>query len=579
MIRTLRVFAFALGVVSGALGLNGCEVAELPPNRPDVRDTRDTRETGDDAEASDGDALADGLVACDPRAVDTGCAVGQFCEVTARVCVDCVGRIQRCSGAPDEAVRETCEAPRATGVGELEGGFYQPDPCPSGEVCVSSGAVGAPVTCEDKVCEAGFSTCLSASRVKACNASGTEETEQSCGPGRACYSGKCELIRHNVLLVFDTSSSMWSYLEHDWNTHSALRCDGNPYPCLSEFPACDDPDNPLTLFTLSKNVFASVVEDAIGGFSQFALQRFPQRETPGVGASCANGWYAAQEKITGDDDARTTDGSTWFRDHLAEVLVVPFPVRTTIDNTRELLSWIDHRELLAASPESCTTAADCGIDGRCGDYNGEKRCFYHSDPELRAISQTPLGKSLFYAGEYLRRFVRVDGKACTTDASCDSAGYLCRDGKCVDPYRKCKDDYIVLFTDGGESFFQDETSFFNPVVQAKRLAFGLDCQSDTDCRGGARCVGDRCLGQGQLSSNTPSVAGEGFGALSAPDGSPISIKTTVITLNGLPSLNARIAFAGGGANLDVSSEDPATFKQRLFEAMTPNYKCRPEDIE
>lgn len=554
-----------------------CEVAELPSGPPDAQDTRATTDSAVDSAPED---AGRDLTACDPAESESPCGTDQYCEATARVCVDCVGFVQRCVGQKDRARRETCERPQATGVNELVGGFFEPDPCPSGQICTSSGLPGAAVSCREPVCDPDYSTCLSPTMVEACDATGTLLSQDECGAGRACYTGTCEQIRHNVLLIFDTSASMWSYLEPDWNDQqSPLSCDNNPYPCFSAFPSCDDVEDPLSLFTLSKNVFSSVVEEAIGGFSQFALMRFAQRDTPGVSPTCANGWYVAQDVMTGDEDERSTDGSTWFEDNLGQVLVVPFPVRVTIDNIPDLLSWIDHEELLAATSESCTDSSDCGDGGRCGNYNGERRCYRHSDPELRAIAQTPLGKSLFYAGEYIRRFVRVDGKACTVDSDCDSAGYLCRDAKCVDPYRKCKDDFIVLFTDGGESFHQQETDFFNPVVQAKRLAYGLDCDSDEDCRGGATCISDRCIGEGQTTLDTPDVAGEGYSALSAPDGTPISIKTTVITLNAAPSINRRIAYAGGGANVDVSSGDPETFRRALLEAMTPNFKCRPEDIE
>ena len=67
--------------------------------------------------------------------------------------------------------------------------------------------------------------------------------------------------------------------------------------------------------------------------------------------------------------------------------------------------------------------------------------------------------------------------------------------------------------------------------------------------------------------------------LSTPDGTPISIKTTVITLNASPSINARIAYAGGGTNLNVSAGDPETFEAVLRAAMSRDPKCRPEDIE
>lgn len=573
MRQARSIVAWVLGVVL----VVGCDVAELPntgDTKTDTRDASDTRDTRDtkDSEADSGD----GLVSCDPRATPTGCPTGQFCESTAKVCVECVGLTERCVGDPATARRETCEAPVASGVGALTGGFFVDNPCGSDEVCVPRSTVS--VTCQPKVCEAGFAVCLSGSQTRACNASGTAEVTVTCDPGRACYDGKCEFIRHNVVLVFDTSSSMWSYTDPAYANQSAILCEQNQTPCMPAFPECDGND-PMTIFTLSKDVFSSTIDQALGGFSQFALMRFPQLEAPRAGVSCFNGWYASQEEMTGDDDHRTTDGGTWFAEHLGESVVVPFPVRTSLDNRETLLSWLDHRELLGATQTVCNVDDDCGPLGRCGVIDAQKRCFVHSDEELRAIGQTPLGKTLFYAGEYLRTKVRVDGKACTTDASCDSSGYVCRNEKCVDPYRKCKSDYIILFTDGEESVNQEETSFFNPVVQAKRLAFGLDCESDTDCRGGATCQDKVCLAPTQIGASMPNLPGDGYGALASVDGQPISIQTTVITLNQSIARNARIALAGGGPNIVVSTTDPATFKFELRRAMTPNPKCTPDDLD
>lgn len=561
-----RTWAALLAVcVSG-----GCEVADIDGGKKDTRDTM--ADTGAPDTADTAGTL------CDPTAPDTGCAAGQFCETTARLCVDCVGFTQRCVGAADRARRETCQPPRAAGLGLItEGGYFVPDPCGIGEVCVPSGTVSA--SCAAKVCEPGFSTCISGGRVSRCDASGTRLTEETCQAGRACYSGACEPVRHNVMLIFDTSGSMWSYLDKDLSG-TPFTCQASGTPCLREFPLCDDPEDPLTLLTLSKRVFAEVVDEAIGGFAQYALQRFPQFESPVNAPGCMVGWYGMSERMTGDDDSRDTTSASWFADNLGEVLAVPFPVRTTLDNSRAIARWLDDTELLGATARTCQLNADCGPNGRCGDYNGEKRCFLHENHELRANGQTPLGKSLFYAGEYIRRFVRVDGKTCTDDASCGSAGYLCLDGRCADPYRRCKDDYIVLFTDGDESQYQAETDFFNPVVQAKRLAFGLECQVDEDCRGGASCNLGKCVGPGQTYATTPEVeAGPGLSALTSPDGQPISIKVTTITLDGLASLNNRIAYAGGGVNVNVSSGDPDSFRALLYEAMTPNFKCRPEEIE
>ncbi len=579
-----------IGLVLCLSALAACEVSPLPDGTPDAFETRD-RDVEVEVETKE---VESDLVSCTPGATPSPCKAGQFCETHALVCVDCVSYQQRCVGTGSSSQRETCEQPVAIGIGNLDsGGFYETDRCPSGEVCVAN---NQGVSCKPRVCEPNVRQCDAQGNETTCNAAGTAVITKACGAGEACYADGCEQLRHNVLLIFDTSQSMLAYINRDYSTapgsnttYSPERCDSNPNPCYA-WPECDDPEAPLSLFTESKNVFTSAVTDSIGRFSQFALQRFPQVEAPGQNGACDRGWYSAQALMTGDDDARTTDGATWFKDNLSEVLVVPFPVRRTIDNTEDLLSWIDHTESLRATSKECTVNADCGVRGYCGNYNGAKRCFEHSDPELRAVSQTPLGKSLFYAGEYFRRFVRVDGKACTTDESCDSAGYRCgEDGKCYDTYAECKDDFIILFTDGGESFHGDVSSFFNPIVQAKRLAYGLECAQDSDCRGGATCtaipdangeiVDHLCVGPGQTPRprSQPQLArGDGFGALSSPGGTPISIKTTVITLNASEGTNPIIAASGGGVHLNVSATEPEEFADLLFKALTPDFKCKPQ---
>lgn len=585
------------------LALAACDPAQVDGPPGDTRPLIDAAFDAAPVDVLGGVDAGDGYVYCDARADDPGCPAGTFCETTAFVCVDCVGRTVRCG---DGGAREICEAPAATGIGMLTGGFFEPAPCGVDEVCVQSSAVTA--SCEPVVCEAGFSECVGA-EVRRCNASGTEETLERCSAGRACYEGACEFIRHNVLLVFDTSGSMHDYIvpsipttapcgPDDPPCPSTQRCSdpdggyclraGSPIqcaetggPCLDPFPACDSRQDPLTLFGLSKVVFSESVATAIGGFAQFALQRFPQREAATNAQNCWLGWYLPNAGITGDDHARETVAGGWFDANRHEAFVVDFPPRANVDNRAALLSWLDGSETLSASDTSCATSADCG-GGFCGLVNGERRCFFHKEHELRAGGETPLGKSLFYAGEYFRRFVRVDGKPCGRDADCGSAGYLCRDDVCVDPYRDCRDDFIILFTDGEETQYQTESNFFNPVVQARRLAFGLDCETDADCRGGAICRVDGMCSTPGTDLGFQAIDSQGYGALVSGSGLPISVRTTVITLQAgsgpLISANARIAAAGGGVHLDVSAEDPETFKQLLVEAMSPNFKCTPDDL-
>ncbi|MEZ4267349.1 MAG: hypothetical protein R3F39_13295, partial [Myxococcota bacterium] len=193
------------------------------------------------------------------------------------------------------------------------------------------------------------------------------------------------------------------------------------------------------------------------------------------------------------------------------------------------------------------------------------------------------GKSLFYAGEYFRRFVLVDGKPCQVSSDCGSTGYVCTEGTCRDPFRHCRDSLIVLFTDGGESAFQSETEFFNPAVQAKRLAFGLNCATSADCRGGASCEDGICLGAKQTPANVPTtVDPDGHGALSRPDGSEVSIRTTVVNLSagagGSFGQNERIATAGGGQAVPVTASDLASLKSTIKTLLQVDPKCKPEEF-
>ena len=508
-------------------------------------------------------------VACDPKAEESTCAEGLFCETSANVCVECVSDVERCN---DEGQRERCERPVMDAEGQLLGGFFEADPCPSLHVCVPSGSIGT--SCEYELCTPGLRRCISPVSAEECNVYGTAFDRETCGPGWACTAGACEPIRHNVLLLFDTSTSMFEFAE------------GVGYPSDEDyvFPLCSAPELSTTRFDLAKTIFASNIVDAVGEFSHFALQRFPQRPHPGRVPTCVSGYYLSTESdmMSEDDGAKDTSLTSWFASHRDEVLVVPFATSLSVDNTQQLLRWLDFEESLKATSQLCTQHADCPFDGcRPDEESGTNRCFLHNEPELRMGGNTPLGKSLFYAGEYFRRSVLIDGRACASDLECPSAGYVCDAGICKDPYADCRDNLIVLFTDGEENLFQDKDEFFSPEAQAKRLAFGLHCARDEDCRGGAGCVFlnevGYCVPPGDSISAAPHLPDNGHDALSRPDGSPISIRTTVVNLRTRISLaanpNATIARWGGGELIEVSTEDPEEMKAQLYEAMTPAFKC------
>ncbi len=580
----------ALALAAAAVFLAACEVPKIPP--PDVPDV--AADAAADAAPRDTGGADDAspFLACDRANGDADCPAGMFCHTLAEVCVDCLKRTERCG--PTGAL-ELCEEPRLLGPGAVERGFFEPVGCGPGEVCVTDGPISA--HCAERVCEPLYKDCLDPTHTRQCTSDGAAWVEKTCGGGQACYDGACQRVRHNVLLIFDTSGSMNQYVNFPLYPDQA--CGDGVHPCLEPFPACEDPDDPITLITMAKRVFADNIEAAVGGHVQFALQRFPQRELLSKPGDCKSGWYfpTTGAVISGDDDAMSTQAGGWFDAGMGEAIIVPFPKQMDYENTDRLLEWFDMRELLGGTSELCNSNAECA-SGLCGEVSAGKRCFTHTDNELRAAGETPLGKSLFYAGEYFRRFVRVDGKPCQTTHDCGSAGYLChRDdgvpadqpGRCVDPYAHCRDNFIVLFTDGAQNPARDPDDFFNPQNQAKRLAFGLGCQGDDDCRGGATCqcvegtpdacTARVCVGPGQDASTVPRyVAPPGLNALTTPDGEPLRVSVSVVNLAVHTTFsNGKIARAGGGQVLDVSADDLDTFQQDLLDLMRPPTKCSPED--
>jgi hypothetical protein len=566
-----------IAIVVVTVGFVACDTPVVDsPDLPAVADADANADSSDAGEVSD----ATGLVSCDPKFGALACLGDRRCEAASMVCVDCVFDQVRCS---EDGHRERCLKPVVAGVGQLTGGFWEPDPCPALTTCNPLSS-----TCEAPICTPLVQSCNGAVHTRVCNEAGTGYVaEVPCSSGKACYDGECQPVRQNVLVIFDTSSSMHAPLDP---ASFPKECESSAINCLSDFPTCDGPPGePRTLFSLSKRAFAEVLDESQGIGVQYALQRFPQIEDTRYAVSpslCHHGWYQHVGTMSGDDQSHDTATSTWFADHLGEVLFVPFPRRASLSNAGQLQDWLDFSETIAPNPQtagpSCTQGTDCGVN-YCVSVDGEDQCVVHVNPELRAAGQTPLGKSLFYAGEYFRRFVLVDGKSCQVSSDCGSTGYVCAEGSCRDPFRHCRDSLIVLFTDGGESAFQSEAEFFNPAVQAKRLAFGLNCTTTADCRGGASCQQGICLGAGQKASEVPTTVDlDGHSALSRADGSEITIRTAVVNLSagagGSFGQNERIAKAGGGQSVPVTASDLATLKSAIKALLQVDPKCKPEEF-
>jgi hypothetical protein len=559
--------------------------------------------------------------------------IGATCDETSGICQDCTDDSQCQTGGEycNEGVCTplTCIPGEQSCLGDLiqicrtDGQGYYLIACSEGESCLKG-------SCTELDCVPNTTECLQ-HQIKECTEDGTLIIK-GCGPSQECVNGECQEMRQRVLVIFDTSGSMNSYAEkQEYPKYCASSSDEN---CLQPWPTCEGDSDPFTVAGLSKKVFSQFFKSEDTQHVHFALQRFPQRtsDSPPV---CEGGYYVGDTIMTNDPGNHTTPlGSfTWFDAFLSEIILVPFPPPDSTSNLLSLIHWLDFKETLFETDESCLAPEDCE-DGVCiGPTWASKKCHVFTNPELRMHGWTPLGRSLYYAGEYLRRNVVVDGKPCETDTDCASVGYYCNEvNKCYDPMRDCRLTVVVLFTDGGETEFQYTNQFFHPAVQAKRLRYGLSCSSDDDCSklpfctpvdSGLDCVTDddclltdyecnevlgACLHKTDLNCNsnycqkTSEAAPTGYcsndviEAVGAPtislqdtqfgqdhltdyNGNPISVIVNVVDASTTAddieessitlTNNFQIALHGGGLHVVVSVDDEADFLAKLKATIDP----------
>ncbi|MGB0591830.1 MAG: hypothetical protein ACPGU1_19295 [Myxococcota bacterium] len=359
-----------------------------------------------------------------------------------------------------------------------DGSRFDLVPCPDDLVCQGDQCV--PLMCQPS--DPPF--CDGPTRMT-CNSSGLAHVPLPCPGGTGCVDGTCQPIEPNVLLLVDTSTSM-----------SLLADTPDMYPpdCMDascpvwDFPVCDDPNDPMTRIARVKVSISEFLQSDAAQEVRLALMRFPQTglELP----NCTRGYYAHLFFMSGDNHAPETE-LDWFTSQLHQTLCTGFS-ETSESNLEDMARWLDFEETLAPTGQGCSAFWDCEFELCDGG-----QCWSHTNPELRGTGPTPLGKSLFYAGEYLRHLVLNEGKPCGVDADCNSPHYACVSGACRDPFFSCRETSIILFTDGFETVYESTEEFFNPLVQAKRLHYGLACVSDEDCLSGADCVDGGCRFEGE----------------------------------------------------------------------------------
>lgn len=503
---------------------------------------------------------------------DSTCGAGEKCEDYACVPKTCQPGLPLCEG---DAIR-LC---RKDGTGS------HLILCQTGQSCVSG-------VCVLKQCDPGTTECVKYQQ-KVCTDTG-EIIIKNCPPGQECREGGCRNMRQRVLVVVDTSGSM--NLFPGTSKYPKLCGGAATDQCLEPWPACEPHDVPITTMGVSKKVFSQFFSSDDSVDVIFALQRFPQaakRSTP----VCEGGYYEGDVIMTGDDGSHETimGSETWFDESLDEVMLVPFPPPGSTSNLLPLLQWMDFKETLLKTANICGSPQDCE-GGVCLGPAGNRRCHTFTNPELRAHGWTPLGKSLFYAGEYMRRYVVVDGKNCVEDVDCGSPGYFCGpEGKCFDPLKQCRLNVVVLFTDGGETEYPSTNDFFNPQVQAKRLRYGLGCTSDEQCSqlnfcrpkkakpDETECFKPYCSEEGYCTNdaiaNDPQKQKIAYKDTSEWDanrvrdgnGNPIDIIVNVVDasaadearVDDVTNANRLVALYGGGVHVVVSVDDEADFLANL----------------
>ncbi len=500
-------------------------------------------------------------------------------------------------GAADATTADTATAgPTDTSGSGLDvggsdaGGVPQPDtaapsdasPPDAGSADAGTGGGGSGIACDP----ARATFCANGSRFR-CDPDTRVSVSDPCAPGEACVGqGQCIGVQANVLLLVDTSTSM----------NAIVGRNIFPRDCLSVgcpvwgWPQCDDPANPQTRIARVKVALQRIFASPEAATVRWAMQRFPQKGDNAPDCDDGYQWGLRAMSDHGGQTSTSLDG--WFGTNLAQVIAVPFSDGSA-PALESLSRWVDFTEVAAPTSQSCGNNWDCPSNICEGG-----KCLEVTNPELRGVGFTPIGKSLFYAGEYFRHRVLVQGKACQADADCGSPHHTCIEGACHDPLHACRPNVVVLLTDGGETEDRNPATFFHPRIQAKRLQSGLGCTSSADCAGRSSCVDGSCqpsplpyaptdrmcsvygipcatandciepcaVGSCDVTCGPALVSGatQGpAGRITDHAGRPVAITVHVVDASGVAGGNADIAAYGGGVQVGVDLADIDSLVTRL----------------
>ncbi len=219
------------------------------------------------------------------------------------------------------------------------------------------------------------------------------------GLASAAAPVQAQPVRPNILLVFDTSTSMLKNNK-----------DGSTL-CMSE-------GQDSRLFRLKQAIRETLIEVGTDEVN-FGLARFAQRTTPATNRGCFQGHYINAIDMGASAGCKTSaaledaDGAFFAPDIAREVVTVPvtraFPPAAGTDfdppgaNVTTIFKWLDNKE--------------------------ESDGVTMTDPEIRSGgSKTPLAATLTYTRHYFQKYVKP-----------------------LDPVGACRKNIVLLVTDGAET--------------------------------------------------------------------------------------------------------------------------------
>ncbi len=336
-------------------------------------------------------------------------------------------------------------------------------------------------------------------------------------------------LKPNILVVFDTSGSM------TYNAWEDTRQDGSPL--------CGGAGQNRRIYVL-KQAMAAALSEIGTDEANFGLARFPQVDNPALTPVCPSGHYTSADAQTGiavtggsqpflpgcrmsthaDPNPETTFGP-WFRNGMRDAIVLDVtrqfspqlgPVAADFDppdgNLYKFYEWIDQVEtsngVTITQPEIRAGPQGAGGNGLPAGTSG--------------AWATPLGRSLLYSRLYFDNLIYPN-----------------------DPKKACRQNIVILVTDGQESC--------DPAPTNVLTEYGIN---PTTC------------------ANT--------GARNYPPLHPViqacrllngtaGVKTYVLTDNSLVAGNNPVAAAGGtNTAIGVDLTNTNAIKQKLIEIIADN---------